>query len=422
MRFYREKTEEYFLADTRVENMFIHEFMAAAPDRYVKVYLLALMHADLGVRISREEIARHLSMDEEDVLKAWTYWEQMGVIRKRAGESGDKFDYDVEFVSLRQQMYGSVGEQSSSAGGQIGDRMTDPEVKGMISEIEQITGRVFSSTEIREVLSWLDEYQVPPESVAFAFAYCKKTKRKTDPHFVGGVLRRWAERGLRDLEAIEEHLGKQDRRNTMHKRVFQALGFPRNATEEERRIMDSWFEDMGLSLETVLMACNKTSGITNPNINYVNKVLVTWKKEGKIRGESREGEPTPQETGRYYEAIRQAEAAEAERRLQEVYGKVPRVRQIDEELSGIGPELSRLIISDAVDRKKKAEDLRQKEEELRTERAFLLTDNEFDPDYTDLRYRCPICKDTGRLETGEACQCSRQITREQIEKVLPRNN
>ena len=112
MRFYREKTEEYFLADTRVENMFIHEFMAAAPDRYVKVYLLALMHADLGVRISREEIARHLSMDEEDVLKAWTYWEQMGVIRKRAGESGDKFDYDVEFVSLRQQMYGSVGEQS----------------------------------------------------------------------------------------------------------------------------------------------------------------------------------------------------------------------------------------------------------------------------------------------------------------------
>ena len=43
--------------------------------------------------------------------------------------------------------------------------------------------------------------------------------------------------------------------------------------------MDSWFETMDFSLEKVLTACSKTSGISNPNINYVNKVLLNWYEE-----------------------------------------------------------------------------------------------------------------------------------------------
>ncbi|MBQ6400751.1 MAG: DnaD domain protein [Firmicutes bacterium] len=425
MSYYREKTEEYFLRDTSVENVFIHEYMAAAPDRYVKVFLLALMHADLGVSISRQQIARHLNMEEEDVLKAWTYWEKMGVIRKKMKGSGDNFDYDVEFVSLKQQMYGGEGTASADGGSQIGEWMTDPEIQDMVSEIEQITGRVFNSTEIREVLSWIEEYQVLPEVVAYAFAFSRKNRRKTDTHYVGAIVRDWGGKGLKDIAAVEEYLGKQDRRNSMHRRVFQALGFSRNATEEERRIMDTWFGEMELPLETVLAACRKTAGISSPNINYINKVLTGWKNEGKIRvtaSADGSGEGfTAQEIHRYYEGLRAAEEEDARKRREEVYGKVPRVREIDEELAGIGPELSRLIISDAVDKKKATEQIRKKEEDLQMERAFLLTDNGYEPEYMDVRYNCDECKDTGRLETGEPCQCVGKITREQIDRILHLN-
>ena len=100
---------------------------------------------------------------------------------------------------------------------------------------------------------------------------------------------------------------------------------------------------------------------------------------------------------------------------------MPRVREIDEELAGIGPELSRLIISDAVDKKKATEQIRKKEEDLQMERAFLLTDNGYEPEYMDVRYNCDECKDTGRLETGEPCQCVGKITREQIDRILHLN-
>ena len=62
--------------------MFINEYMVSAPGDYVKVYLFAQMYTGLGVEISNEDIAKQLSMDIEDVLKAWTYWEKMGIIRK----------------------------------------------------------------------------------------------------------------------------------------------------------------------------------------------------------------------------------------------------------------------------------------------------------------------------------------------------
>ena len=49
MGFIKEKTRDYFLLDTSVENIFINEYMAGAPGDFVKVYLFALMYAGLGV-------------------------------------------------------------------------------------------------------------------------------------------------------------------------------------------------------------------------------------------------------------------------------------------------------------------------------------------------------------------------------------
>ena len=42
------------------------------------------------------------------------------------------------------------------------------------------------------------------------------------------------------------------------------MGFDRNWTEKEQKLMDSWFDDMEFSIDRVLEACGKSSGISNP--------------------------------------------------------------------------------------------------------------------------------------------------------------
>lgn len=177
MTFRREKIKDYFLLDTSVENLFINEYMAAAPGDFVKVYLFAQMYADLGQEITNEEIAKYLSMEHEDVLRAWTYWEKMGVIRKIRRESADKFDYDVEFVLLKEQFYGDkeskrpVGlDQSMQAA------MGDKEIQEMFQAIEKASGNVLSGTEMLEIVSWINDFNATPEVIAYGYALLCQTQ------------------------------------------------------------------------------------------------------------------------------------------------------------------------------------------------------------------------------------------------------
>ena len=415
MGFKRERIKDYFLLDTNVENMFINEYMATAPGEFVKVYLFALMYADLGLELTNEEIARHLSMNHEEVLNAWTYWEKMGLIRKQFKRPEDKFNYDVEFVVLKEQLYGEKeSKKPYAADSKVQAFMADKEIQDMFEAIERISGRVISGTEMMEVLSWINDFHAAPEVIVYGYSYCVQKKKK-NIKYIAAVINQWTNEGLRDVLSVEKYLSQKDKKQHLYRRVFQALGFSRNATEEEKRIMDTWFETMGYSLDRVLSACSKTSGITSPNINYVNKILVNWYEEeskGKA-GTGKKGLTTSDITG-YYEALRKQEEAEADARRQEVYERAPRIRQIEEEINTLSAEISKLIISDAVDKDKAREAIMRKVDSLNTEKAFLLTDNGFEIDYTDIKYKCPKCKDTGMLETGERCQCFGEVTKEKI--------
>lgn len=414
MGFRKEKINDYFLLDTNVENIFINEYMASAPGDFVKVYMFARMYAELEADITNEDIAKHLAMDHEDVLKAWTYWERMGTVRKIRKSPEDKFDYDIEFIVLKEQLYGEKKSRrrfSVDPGTQ--GFLENKEIKGMFAQIEKIAGRTIPGTEMMEIMSLINDFGAAPEVIVYGYSYCIQ-KKHDNIKYITTVIRKWTEEGLRDVISVEKYLSENDKKQHLYRRVFRALGFSRNATEEEQRIMDTWFETMGFSLEKVLSACSKTSGISSPNINYVNKVLVNWYEEQKGRDAGVRKDVTTGDIMKYYEALRLKDEEEAEARRAQVYEKVPRIRDIEREINTSSAEISKIIISDRVDRKKAMEEIRTRVDSLNMEKAFLLTDNGFEMDFMDIKYRCPKCKDTGMLETGEKCQCFREVTKEKI--------
>ena len=64
--------------------MFINEYMVNAPGDYVKVFLYGLMYADLAMSLENDMIANELAMEDEDVLKAWSYWEKQNLRLRQA--------------------------------------------------------------------------------------------------------------------------------------------------------------------------------------------------------------------------------------------------------------------------------------------------------------------------------------------------
>lgn len=179
MNFKRELIKDFYLRDTCVENIFINEYLTQAPGDYVKVYLFALMYADFDMSLTNETIAKHLGMEDEDVLKAWTYWEKIGVVRKHYEKPGDKFRYQVEFLNLKELAYGKKQKSQKTAAGvpdRLKELMDDDTIKDMYSEIERVTGRLFEGKEPAEIMSWITDYNANPEMIVYAYSYCVKKR------------------------------------------------------------------------------------------------------------------------------------------------------------------------------------------------------------------------------------------------------
>lgn len=413
MKFGRDRKNGYLL-DTEVENIFISEYMITAPGDYVKVYLYALMCAESGQSVTEERLAKLLMTDTVQIQRALLYWQEKGVIKryKEAGSEEDK----IEFVSLKEKMLDGFAASEAAAGAGMGaagsgdlgiggSGLGDEKLADMIKSIEKIIERPLGGREPVEIFSWIDDFGAAPEVIVTAYSYCKKEYKKDAAAYVGKVVKEWTLAGLSDVTKVDEYLGEIEKNRFLHKRVFKALGFMRNPTEAEKKIMDTWFSDMEYSIDKVLEACSRTSGISNPNLNYINKILTDWYKEkhGTVPGE--EGHVSVGYVLKYYDYIRNEAEEAARARKQEIYEKLPEIKELDEKIKSAGVETGRLMISGRADRKEAALKMKKSVDKMLADKAAILAENSYPIDYMEVKYLCSLCGDTGTTENGERCSC-----------------
>ena len=109
---------------------------------------------------------------------------------------------------------------------------------------------------------------------------------------------------------------------------------------------------------------------------------------------------------KYSEYLRREAESAAEARKKEVYEAVPRISEVDEELKTLGSKLSRGVLTGMT--REHMDETRRLMNLLEEERAVLLTENNFTVDYTDIKYSCDKCGDTGIDENGNRCACAKE--------------
>ena len=114
---------------------------------------------------------------------------------------------------------------------------------------------------------------------------------------------------------------------------------------------------------------------------------------------------------------RQANQEEQQRRIDRVYARIPRVREIDGELRSHMARLVRLTLSKPADLREQIEALEQENLALQMQRAELLVEHGWGADYLDEIVSCPICHDTGMHE-GHPCQCLEKLYNKELTKEL----
>lgn len=284
------ETTDMDLGDTPIENIFLNDFMPMANGTYVKVYLLGYKYAhdrDASLELTNQTIARHLDVPLEDVLRAWDFWENKGIVEK-SGE--DDVNYQIKFLSLKQLYIRNnlmakpvqvKKEEKKSWADDLVGALKNPMINTMFNRIDDIMRRQTQAIEKKKILDWFYDYNMDPDVIEKAFQYGVEAKGKKQLNYIEGIVRNWYDMGLTTMDSVEEYLAREDQRFHRYHKVMKAVGLSNKGFNEgDNKLISKWFDEYGYSMEMVLKGCEASSKVQYPTINYIDGVISDWYKKG----------------------------------------------------------------------------------------------------------------------------------------------
>lgn len=128
-----------------------------------------------------------------------------------------------------------------------------------------------------------------------------------------------------------------------------------------------------------------------------------------------------------YSDIRSKNKNRLRERREEIDSKLPQISEIDRKIGRLSAELSLSAIRGNTLTDKDFSDLKEKITSLRADKYELLVSNGYPMDYLELKYDCPLCKDTGYIGR-DRCSCYKEkmsrlyLKDSNLNKILDKNS
>ena len=267
---FKSKAQDY----TPVSNIFIDKYMIRARGDFVKVYLLGLKYCMSGeIGVSSSILASTLHLLETDVLNAWNYWNDEGVIRMLPIDNMGNFN--IQFIDLDEKT------EENSEGVNLLQELNKGPTKGMLQDIEKLVGRPLSSKEMSMYIGWQKEYNFPPELILLLIQYCV-SKGKTDYRYIEKIAIAWFDSNIKTIEEAQSFIKRREDKWVKIKKILTYLGIKDGEVmKPQEAMLDKWINIYKFPLEVVFKACDICfERINKAEFKYIDGILSSWYKEG----------------------------------------------------------------------------------------------------------------------------------------------
>ena len=254
---------------TPIENDFLMNYMPSAPEKALRVYLYTRMlclHPEIG---DLEDMAKALRMDRDDVLDAFQYWEQRGLVEKLS-------DNPVRF------------ELRSLRDDRVTPNPIDTDVYRYM-EYHAALDEIFGKDKLEKrhyikACDWLDLWGFGQDAALEIVKYERRLPGGQSPDAVlkraDRRVKKWAEQGIRTKEEVKRAVAFEDQAYQMAAAVLERLAIRRGVTENELDCARRWIGEWHLTMEDVIEACAETTKSRDPSIAYLDAVLRTQVQKG----------------------------------------------------------------------------------------------------------------------------------------------
>lgn len=230
---------------TCVDNRFILTYLPDAPDKCVAVYLLGLALADSeGTDNSCETIALKLGITKEEVIAAYLYWDELGLVHITTDKSPKILYLDVKATT------GALKKVKPSKFKKFN--------RDMQSAFES---RMLTPNEYYAYYDFLENTTFEPEALIAVAKYCVALKGSdVNFRYVLTVARNLLMRGATTLAVVQDKLNSQQKYDDDLKLVFKALGISRAFEHNDREMYEKWAKDFGFGIDLIVKIAQECKG------------------------------------------------------------------------------------------------------------------------------------------------------------------
>lgn len=260
------------LGYTPVNNVFIDKYMANARGEYVKVYLLGLKYCISGeLGANSAVIANTLSLLESDILNAWNYWSDMGVVKMCAIDNMG--NYTIEFIDLDDSV------DSPPKNFNILKELDNSSIKDMLQDIEKLIGRTISPKEIEVYLSWQKDFNFSPELILLLIQYCI-SKGKNDYRYFEKIAIAWHDDNIKTIEDAQMFIKRHEDKWINIRKILKYLGINSpDVMKPQEDMIYKWFSTYKFNADVIYKACDICfERLNRADFKYIDGILNSWFK------------------------------------------------------------------------------------------------------------------------------------------------
>lgn len=282
---------------TLLPNDFIDNYMVNANGEFVKVYLFLLRHLDDPCSsLTIPMIADCLNNTENDVLRAFRYWETAGLLRlERDAEdritgielqkmtSVKKSGADVmaaPSVPVPEKPAAEEPEAPVAAPAvpsnavQLDTFRAQKEIKSLLFIAEQYLGKTLTRTDMETITYFYDTLNMSADLIEYLLETCVENGHKS-MHYIRKVALSWCDSGIETVSQAKEQ-SQSYNKNCFT--VLNAFGIKnRGPAASELTYIRKWAEDYGFTADMIEEACRRTISATHqPSFEYADTILTRW--------------------------------------------------------------------------------------------------------------------------------------------------
>ena len=201
------------------------------------------------------------------------YWEGLGLlIRKNSG---------YEFANMQEiELHKLYNPKVTQSAEQIKNTEKNQYRAKAIETINnEFFQGVMSPSWYGDIDLWFSKYSFDEEVMVSLFRYCFN-RSALHRNYIQAVAEAWSQNNIKTYEDLDKYYAQQEALSKMSKAISKKLGLNRQLSQYEEAYIEKWVNDYGFNMNIIELALKKTTSKSNPNFDYINKVLSDWHDRG----------------------------------------------------------------------------------------------------------------------------------------------